>query len=74
MSGPQPPRRRRIAGENKPGVAPAKPQARKAAPARPVVPTPKPAPTRRERENAKNAEWPLCSLRSPRFNVFEGLD
>lgn len=55
MSGPQPPRRRRIAGENKPGAAPAKPQARKAAPARPVVPTPKPAPSRRERENAKNA-------------------
>lgn len=56
MSGPQPPRRRRIAGENKPGAAPAKPQARKAAPARPVVPTPKPAPSRRERDDAKTAE------------------
>ncbi|MEG9226911.1 hypothetical protein [Aeromicrobium sp. Sec7.5] len=56
MSGPQPPRRRRIAGEDKPGATPAKPQARKAAPARPVVPTPKPAPSRREREDKKAAD------------------
>lgn len=53
MSGQQPPRRRRIAGENKPGATPAKPQARKAVPPRPVVPTPKPAPSRRDREDKK---------------------
>lgn len=53
MSGQQPPRRRRIAGENKPGATPAKPQARKAVPARPVVPTPKPAAPRRDREDKK---------------------
>ncbi len=56
MSGPQPPRRRRIAGENKPGATPPNPQARKAAPSRPVVPTPKPAPSRREREDKKAVE------------------
>ncbi|GAA1753515.1 hypothetical protein [Aeromicrobium alkaliterrae] len=57
MNAQQPPRRRRIAGESKPGQDAAAPQARRPTPprtpSRPVVPTPQPAPTKREREETE---------------------
>ncbi|WP_229051899.1 hypothetical protein [Aeromicrobium sp. Leaf350] len=67
MNAQKPPRRRRIAGESKPGE-PNAPQARRPVPprtpARPVVPTPKPAPSRKERE-AQEVEKTAATATTP---------